>query len=917
MKTNKIGFFVILCVILSDLLYPYAINSLTSSASTIVSIIYFFNLTCFSYFLGRKAKENNDYLYKISIFYFIFNLICNIINYNNGLQLLEPFYTTKILLCFIIWSLIAKYFTKKIYIPLFTIIALLIGFYPEINTTLSLSWLISLFPFFLIGYNIDYELKWKNWLKVLIGIILFITIIGVIVFILKRFYVSYDILLLKPYLAKKHLIFRFGVFALSIMMIIALNLICSTNRFKLIEKFGNNAIISYALLPIFSLLFSKLVDVNYYNNYYIIYAFIATILVLILTANNFLRNIIDKIFKKIKNNSLITISIIILAIICLAIPKLKVNYINYPIYEKMSEKEINDIDNAVSISFVGDLILLENQIKSAYNGSNYNFDRMFEYSKKYLEQSDLAIGVLEGPVANGDYTIGNFDDGVELHLNYPKSFLTSIKNSGIDLVSTANNHLLDMGVIGANDTIDALANANLDYVGSLNNKYKILEVEGLKIAVLAYTYGANYYTEDELIKLDITSVIVDPSSKNFNKVKQNVIKDFQNVKSMNVDLIVVIPHMGTQFSHETDVFQNTWNKIFVENGASIIFGDHSHAVQPIEYVNDTIIINSPGNFANQYTLHDGDATSIVEVYVDKSTKKIVASSVIPMYTQANNDGFFRALPIYDIMNNDILYNSISSYEMTRIKDVHSLITKVMLNQNIDIDNIEEKYYFFKNGYKRNEVNNSSLTIIDTPLTKKINNSQSICFIGDSVTEGTRNGGYGWYEPLMSKFNTKVNTVAYGSYTTKLLLQNKENELKNCNSDLYIIAIGTNDIRYRDASECAMTSKEYITNIEKILSIITKENKNAEFVFIAPWFSLKSDNVSVLNHEDKLKLINEYSQALAEYSLKNNHLFINPNALIEESLKAKNSNYYMKDFIHPNKTKGIELYSWAVLEASKI
>ena len=558
--------------------------------------------------------------------------------------------------------------------------------------------------------------------------------------------------------------------------------------------------------------------------------------------------------------------------------------------------------------------MLENQVKSGYENGQYNYDKMFEYTKKYFNDSDLTIGTLEGPVANSSYSIGNFDDGVNLYLNYPIEFAESIKKSGIDIVTLANNHMLDKDINGLKETKENLDKIGLDYIGDLNNNSKIIEKENLKIGILTYTYGSNYYEEDELIDLNIKSLIVSPYSKHFKKIKEKVKKDFNSLKKQNVDLIIVLPHMGTQFSHDTDVYQNTWNKLFEEYGADIILGNHAHAVEPVEYMNDTFIVNCPGNFANQYSGYDGDASSIVEIYVNKSSKEVISSSIIPMYTQANNDGFYRAIPIYEIMTDKELYNSLSKYEMKRIEEVHSLITKVMINEDVNINNIEKKYYYFKDGYKRGKT--EKLEINDAVNSKVYNefiNSNNYCFIGDSVTEGTKNGGYGWYEPLILNFNGNVKTSAHGSYTTKMLLDEKKNEIKDCSSDLNIIAIGTNDIRYRDESICAMNEKDYIKNIDSIVKIVKNNKPNSKIILIAPWISLISDNVTPLSQEEKEILFKKYNNALNDYANENNYLYVDPNEYILNELKGTNSKYYLIDHIHPNKINGIRLYSEAVLK----
>ncbi len=586
----------------------------------------------------------------------------------------------------------------------------------------------------------------------------------------------------------------------------------------------------------------------------------------------------------------------------------KIKRIDYP------NNDINDStqkDEMISISFVGDLILLENQVKAGYNGSNYNYNKMFGYANKYFEKSDYTIGVLEGPVANSTYSIGNFNDGKNIYLNYPKEFIDSIKGSGIDLVTISNNHILDKGINGVKETAENLNERNLDYVG-YKERYKIVNIKNLKVGILAYTYGTNYYSEEKLYKLNITNMIVPETSPLFEEVKKSVINDFNELKNQNVDLIIVLPHMGTQFALKQNNMQNTWNKIFEENGASIILGDHSHSVQPLEYINDCFVVNSPGNFANQYTDNNGDATSIVNIYIDTKTKKVINASIIPMFTKGDKNGFYYSIPIYDILDKIDIYNSMSNNELKRINEIQKLITKIMLGEEITTDNIEKEYYYTKDGYIKSEMEKLN---IDSSLKKKklyqeLQYSKSVCFIGDSITEGTTNGHHGWYEPLIQNFDVEVKKAAYGSYTTKLLLKNKQKELKECSSNLNIIAIGTNDIRYRNENS-AMTSNEYIQNIKKIIE--TLDNKR--IVLIAPFYSMNYDKVTKLSLEEKNKLFKEYSDELEKFANENNYLFINPNNILEKELNNSNTSFYLKDYIHPNH-KGLYLYSEAVLKASK-
>ena len=614
----------------------------------------------------------------------------------------------------------------------------------------------------------------------------------------------------------------------------------------------------------------------------------------------------EKIFTK-KNIAYFNIFLALLITFLLLFTSINIKKIN----KTNLSNNPNDLnDDMISISFVGDLILLEDQVKAGYNDSYYNFNKMFSYASKYFEKTDYTIGVLEGPVANSTYSIGNFNDGKNIYLNYPKEFIDSIKGSGIDLVTISNNHILDKELKGLNETIENLKERNMDFIGS-KERYKIVNIKNLKVGILAYTYGTNYYSEEKLYNLNITNMIVPKTSSLFEQVKNDVINDFNELKKQNVDLIIVLPHMGSQFAIKQNEMQKTWNKIFADNGASIVLGDHSHSVQPLEYINDCFIVNSPGNFANQYTDNNGDATSIVNIYIDKNTKKVINSSIIPMFTKSDEKGFYYSIPIYDILNNIDIYNSMSNDELERIKNIQKLITKVMLNKEISTFDIEEQYYFSKDGYIPNKIKKLNITndLKKKKLYQELLHSKSVCFIGDSITAGSINGGHGWYEPLTANFDINVKKASYGSYTSKLLLKNKQNEIKNCTSDLNVIAIGANDIRYRNENS-AMTSDEYINNIDEIIKLIN----NKKIILIAPFYSMSYDKVTNLSLNEKNKLYEEYTKALENYSKKNNYLFINPNPILEKTLNNSNTSYYLIDYIHPNHT-GLYLYSEAILEAS--
>lgn len=245
----------------------------------------------------------------------------------------------------------------------------------------------------------------------------------------------------------------------------------------------------------------------------------------------------------------------------------------------------------------------------------------------------------------------------------------------------------------------------------------------------------------------------------------------------------------------------------------------------------------------------------------------------------------------------------------------------MIGKEIPISKIKQEYFFINGSYV--DICNNSTKLyekikkkyMNKKLFKLIDNSYSITFIGDSITEGTKNNFHPWYEPMIYFFiNKKIINISRGGYTTLLMVQDFKYSILKSKSDLYIVAIGSNDIRYRNPKICAMTKEEYIKNIEKIVMLVRASNNNANIVFIAPWLSNSNDKFSRVKENEKNILFEEYTQSLNNYCIKNDFLFINPNLYIKNKI-SNDSSKYLLDFIHPNENNGILLYSEAVLKNS--
>lgn len=609
-------------------------------------------------------------------------------------------------------------------------------------------------------------------------------------------------------------------------------------------------------------------------------------------------------------------------------------------YPVITPAEQSALDGAIRLSFSGDLLLLRDAAENGWveERGEYDYHSVFEHVSDYWKSADLSIGVFEGPVAGDEKGVSTsaYADGYPLYLNFPEAYAAAVKEAGMGLVTTANNHLLDRGTEGAYHTLDVLDRLGLAHFGSYrtneeHHKLMVKYVRGKKIVFLAYTYTSNYYKPEFFLQKDhrhLTDVLLPPGHPRIQERMAEIEQDFCRAKAENPDLLVILPHMGGQFRHEPDAYQRFWCDFFVKQGADIIFSDHSHAVQPIEWRKtvdnrQVLIVHCPGNFVNSYTTHDGDASIIAEAYLNPQTGKPFAASFIPLVafseSYANpHKKSWQALPIYKALRDPKWVARLSRHEEQYLEGLHELITRVVGGVSLSIDQLQERYYLFADkGYVRCPVEPLDISADErkTALFDMLSSAHRIAYIGDGITEGTKNGGYGWFEPLAAAFpEQKHLRFAKGAQTSRYFRQHGA-DIAALQADVYVMAFGCNDIRYRNPKTCAMDANAYIEQIDALVQDIQQQTPNARMVFIAPWESDFYDKFCRVSREEKEKLYEQYTDRLEQYAREHGFLFINPNPYINKVRGSAFWRIWMKDFIHPNAHEGIRLFSRAVLQSS--
>src|SRR5690625_5275887 len=122
--------------------------------------------------------------------------------------------------------------------------------------------------------------------------------------------------------------------------------------------------------------------------------------------------------------------------------------------------------NSITLTAVGDILLHGRVYGGLKKKSNFIFDEQLAGVRELLGKTDLTIANLETPIAGTEFGLSGFP-----RFNAPKEIGYTLKNMGVDLVTLANNHVLDQGEEGLLKTIENLEKIGLIYDGA----YKSLE----------------------------------------------------------------------------------------------------------------------------------------------------------------------------------------------------------------------------------------------------------------------------------------------------------------------------------------------------------------------------------------------------------------------------------------------------------
>lgn len=259
------------------------------------------------------------------------------------------------------------------------------------------------------------------------------------------------------------------------------------------------------------------------------------------------------------------------------------------------------------IAAVGDVLLHTGLQQQGLQDAG-GFVSLWGDAADLLSQADVTYANLEGPTARGVNKSGNsvadpgpvFDDYVYTsypQFNYHPSLLDDLVASGIDVVSTANNHSLDRRALGVDRTIDELRRVGLRFTGTRKRGesgpwYTTTETNGFRLAWLGCTYGTNGIPDNNAQVLHCFEDVAEVEA---------IVRDL--AARSDIDAVMVTPHWGLEYQANPNRQQIDLAHRLLDAGATAILGSHPHVLQPWEKYRtadgrDTFAVYSLGNFVS-------------------------------------------------------------------------------------------------------------------------------------------------------------------------------------------------------------------------------------------------------------------------------------------------------------------------------
>ncbi|MBH8560833.1 CapA family protein [Nostoc sp. CENA67] len=307
--------------------------------------------------------------------------------------------------------------------------------------------------------------------------------------------------------------------------------------------------------------------------------------------------------------------------------------------------------DTITIKAVGDII-------PGTNFPNYRLPRdrnklLPNSVREQLEGADILLGNFETSLTNYPYTTKDISRGQVFAFRSPPAYAELFADAGFNVFNLANNHAMDFGAVGFQDTVNNLAAVGIATLG-LKNQILYLEANNIAIAMIGFS---PYDMYNSIHNLEAAQALVTEAKNNANVVIVSMHAGAEGTGALHV-------------KNQTEFFygENRGNSIqfartMIDAGADLVLGHGPHVPRAIEIYKGKLIAYSLGNFLGYRTLStDAETGYSMILEVELSSKgDLVSSKIIPVHMNRQGipyiDQRFRTVELMRSLNRQAFPNN--------------------------------------------------------------------------------------------------------------------------------------------------------------------------------------------------------------------------------------------------------------------
>ena len=394
----------------------------------------------------------------------------------------------------------------------------------------------------------------------------------------------------------------------------------------------------------------------------------------------------------------------------------------------------------IKITHLGDIMFdFElSKLKNSYvvsDKNKFDFSDCFNDVKAFLSESDYVLANLETPVSINSTDLTN----EQYRFCAPFEFLEALKSSGVNYLSTANNHCLDRGIEGLVSTIDSLDKLGFDHNGTYKStkgkKPLVIEKDGVKIGILSYTYGTNAFHNKIYLKNSQKNMVdllqhqeeyiskINPfyyfvkyrsvgrvarlyqriqnklhpenigkmchEKVNASRYRMKRLKRDIKVLKKQADIVVAYVHVGEQLREKPSEYTLKITNFLKAKGVDITVANHEHVVHGSSCENNQITTYSIGNYFSSMGILSEPFDRLAEysvalhTYINKKTKIIEKATFSVLKSIIDSQNKIKVVNVWDYIN------SVSEQDKTEEKKKMLKIASTFSGK--QFDNIEKEF----------------------------------------------------------------------------------------------------------------------------------------------------------------------------------------------------------------------------------